>query len=69
MHLLASERDTPVKTFSCGAVVPGCTADFTAASEEEILAEVAAHARRDHGLTELSERLVADVRANIRPAA
>lgn len=57
-----------MKTFSCGAVVPGCTADFVAASDEEILVEVAAHARRDHGLAELPDELVRDVRATIRSA-
>ena len=55
-----------MKSFSCGSVVPGCTASFTADSEQGILEQVARHAHADHGLTEVSDDLVAAVRANIR---
>lgn len=55
-----------MKTFSCGSVVPGCTAQFSAPTEEGILEQVAHHAEHDHGLTEVSPELVAQVRANIR---
>jgi predicted small metal-binding protein len=54
-----------MKSFSCGSVVPGCTATFTAADEDGILAQVARHAHDDHGLTEVPDELVAQVRANI----
>jgi predicted small metal-binding protein len=54
-----------MKTFACGSVVPGCTASFHAETENEILAAVAAHARDDHGLTDVPAELVAQVRANI----
>ena len=54
-----------MKTFSCGSVVPGCTARFSAATEEGILEQVARHAHADHGLTEVPAELVAQVRANI----
>jgi predicted small metal-binding protein len=54
-----------MKSFSCGAVVPGCTATFRGDTEGEILAQVAHHARHDHGLTEISDELVAAVRANV----
>ncbi len=54
-----------MKSFSCGAVVPGCTHTFRG-DEGEILTQVAHHARHDHGLTEIPEELVAAVRANIR---
>ena len=30
-----------MKTFACGAVVAGCTASFSAETEEEILEQVA----------------------------
>ncbi len=33
------------KEFSCGDVVPGCTATFSAQSEQEILSQVTTHAR------------------------
>lgn len=54
-----------MKSFSCGSVVPGCTATFTADDEQGILAQVAEHAHNDHGLTEVPAELVEQVRANI----
>jgi predicted small metal-binding protein len=55
-----------MKTFACGAVVPGCTATFAAETEDEILDQVARHAREDHGLPEVSDELVRQVLANLR---
>jgi predicted small metal-binding protein len=55
-----------MKSFSCGAVVPSCTARFNGESDEEILSKVADHARRDHGMTDVPAELVEQVRANIR---
>ena len=55
-----------MKTFACGAVVPGCTAAFAAETEEGILEQVARHAREEHGLTEVPEELVRQVLANLR---
>ena len=46
-----------MKEFSCGDVVPGCGAKFQGATDDEILKLVAAHARDDHGLTEVSPDL------------
>jgi predicted small metal-binding protein len=58
-----------MKAFSCGAVVPGCTATFTAESEDELLARVAEHAREDHGMEELPAELVAQVREHVHDMA
>jgi predicted small metal-binding protein len=55
-----------VKEFSCGSVVAGCTAVFHARTADEILAQVARHAREDHGLTEITAELMDQVRHNIR---
>jgi predicted small metal-binding protein len=55
-----------VQEFSCGSVVPGCTAVFYARSEKEIVVQVGRHAHEDHGLAELSPELLAQVRRNIR---
>ena len=55
-----------VKQFSCGDVVPTCTRTFVAPTDEEILAAVAAHARADHGLTEIPPHLIEQVREHIR---
>jgi predicted small metal-binding protein len=57
-----------MKTFACGAVVPGCTATFSAADDQGILAQVAAHARDDHGMTEIPDALVGQVCSHIQTA-
>lgn len=51
-----------MKAFRCGDVVPGCARAFTG-TEDEILAEVAQHARHDHGVAEVPAELVTQVRA------
>jgi predicted small metal-binding protein len=53
-----------MKQFACGAVVPGCQAVFHAPDEQAILAQVADHAHRDHGLTVIPRELVTAVREN-----
>jgi predicted small metal-binding protein len=54
-----------MKQFSCGAVVPGCTATFTGETEDEILGQVAVHAREDHGMDEVPDEVVEQIRAKI----
>lgn len=54
-----------MKQFACGAVVPRCHAVFHAEDDEKILAQVAEHARMEHGLDEVSPELVSAVRENI----
>jgi predicted small metal-binding protein len=51
-----------MKKFSCGDVVPGCQRQFAAADESVLFAQIAAHARQDHGV-ELSAELEQQVRA------
>lgn len=55
-----------MKEFSCGDVVPGCTARFSAKSEDQIINDVAVHAERDHGMAEIPEDVVAAALKNIR---
>jgi predicted small metal-binding protein len=55
-----------MKQFCCGDVVPGCTARFRGASDQEILTAVAEHAQRDHGMTEIPASVVTLVQANIQ---
>ena len=57
-----------MKQFACGDVVPGCGATFTGADDEQILGLVGRHAHHDHGLTEVSDELVAAVKSHIRVA-
>ncbi len=54
-----------MKQFACGAVVPGCQAVFRATDDAGILAQVAEHARRDHGLEAVPAEVVDAVRRNI----
>jgi predicted small metal-binding protein len=58
-----------MKAFACGDVVPGCEAKWVCSTEEELLAEVARHARVDHGMTAIPQELVDQVRARIVPVA
>ena len=46
-----------MKEFACGDVVPGCKAKFRARTDEELLEQVAAHARDGHGVREISAEL------------
>lgn len=55
-----------MKSFSCGDVVPGCQARFVCSTEDEVLAEVARHARDDHGMQEVPTDVVEAVRASIQ---
>jgi predicted small metal-binding protein len=55
-----------MKEFSCGAVVPGCTAEFEGETEEAILQQVAIHARDDHGMDDVPPEVVDQVRASIQ---
>ncbi len=54
-----------MKSFACGDVVPGCDARFVCSSEDEILAQVASHAARDHGMTDVPADVVQAVRRQI----
>jgi predicted small metal-binding protein len=55
-----------MKQFACGDIVPGCTEQYQLPSEEAILAAVARHARDVHGLDDIPEDMIANVRARIR---
>jgi predicted small metal-binding protein len=57
-----------MKRFACGDLMPGCAAHFTGPSDEDVLSQVAAHARRDHGLTTIPDDLVGRVRDLIQAA-
>lgn len=58
-----------MKEFCCGDVVPGCTSTFRAATEEQVLMQVAAHAKEAHGMASVPPEIVAQVRQRIRDAA
>jgi len=54
-----------MKEFRCGELVPGCGATFEGASDDEILEQVAAHARDEHGMDEVPAEVVDKVLASI----
>lgn len=51
---------------SCADIVPECPFTASAATEEELLKQVVAHAAHDHGITEVTPELAAKVRAAIK---
>ena len=53
------------KRIACAEVVPDCPFTASAATEEELLQQVAAHAAHDHGITEITPELAAKVKAAI----
>ena len=54
-----------MKEFRCGEVVPGCGATFQGQSDDEIMEQVAVHARDEHGMDEVPPEVVDTVRAAI----
>jgi predicted small metal-binding protein len=54
------------KHIACGDVVPGCTFTASAATEEELVKKVVAHAAHDHGVTDITPELAAKVQAAIK---
>ena len=50
---------------ACASIMPGCTFTASAATEEELMKKVAAHAARDHKIAEISPELAAKVKAAI----
>jgi len=54
------------KRIACNDVVPGCGFTATAATEEELVKKVVAHASRDHGVTEMTPELAAKVKSAIK---
>ena len=61
-----SEQKARFKYICCGDVVPGCDFRATAATEEELIQQVAAHASQQHGITEITPELAAKVQAAIQ---
>ena len=54
------------KYIACASIVPDCPFEATATTEEELLQMVAAHAAHDHGVTEVTPELAAQVKAAIQ---
>ena len=54
------------KQLACNDVMPGCKFVATAASEEDLLQEVARHAAETHGVTEITPELLNQVKAAVK---
>jgi predicted small metal-binding protein len=53
------------KTLACGEIMDGCTATFSAETEDDLLAQAGKHAAEAHGL-DVTPELVEVVRGHIR---
>lgn len=54
------------KEIACHDVVPGCGFMANAATEEELIAKVAEHARVAHGISKVTPELLTKVRGAIK---
>lgn len=54
-----------MKEFRCGELVPGCGHTFHSESNDEILQQVAVHAREEHGMDEVPPEVADNIRARI----
>ena len=54
-----------MREFRCGQLVPGCDAVFHGESNDEILVQVATHARDEHGMDEVPPEVVDTIHASI----
>ena len=50
-----------MKTFTCGQVVPGCEATFTARDYEDLLEQIADHARKTHDVSALPPEALQEI--------
>ncbi len=53
-------------SLACGDVVPGCDSKLEAGSEDELMAQVADHARDEHGVTEITPELAEQVKGAVK---
>jgi predicted small metal-binding protein len=63
---MSASEDTHAKYIACAEIVPECGFTASAATEEELLKKVVAHAAHDHGITEVTPELAAKVTAAIK---
>jgi predicted small metal-binding protein len=63
---MAEPESAQARQIACAEIVPDCPFTASAATEEELMQKVAAHAAHDHGIAVLTPELAAKVRAAIR---
>ncbi|MBW3605744.1 MAG: DUF1059 domain-containing protein [Actinobacteria bacterium] len=57
-----------MKQFACSNVVPGCDGVVTGQTDDEVLDAAARHAADAHGMTEVPDEVVTQIRAGITDA-
>lgn len=62
----SAEGGRVAKQIACNDVVAGCSFKAEAATEEELLQKVTAHAAKDHGVKDVTPELAAKVKAAIQ---
>jgi predicted small metal-binding protein len=63
---MSTPQTAKAKRIACADIVPDCPFTASAATEEELLQKVVAHAAHDHGVTEITPELAAKVKAAIK---
>lgn len=63
---MPEQQKPSMKRLACGDVVPGCTWTASAASDEELMKQVVAHAAHAHGVKEVTPELAAQVKSAIK---
>lgn len=63
MHVPETES---TKHIACADIVPDCPFTASAATEEELLKKVTAHAAQHHGITDVTPELASKVKAAIK---
>ena len=62
---MTTPQTRDAKHIACAEIVPDCSFTASAATEEELLKKVVAHAAHDHGITAVTPELAARVKAAI----
>jgi len=62
---MTAPQTRDAKHIACAEIVPDCSFTASAATEEELLKKVVAHAARDHGIT-VTPEVAAKVKAAIK---
>ena len=63
---MPAPENEEAKYICCAEIVPDCPFTASAATEEELLKKVVAHAAHDHGIAEVTPELAAQVKAAIK---
>jgi predicted small metal-binding protein len=61
-----SGRETAMKEFFCGTLVPGCEWHTRAEEEAEVMRRAVEHMRETHGETTIRETMIEAIRSRIQ---